>query len=375
MQVSIWEKESFLADCDIMIAGSGLMGLWTAFELKQQKPSLDILIIDKHPIPQGASTRNAGFACFGSPSELIHDAGEMSEEAIWDIVEMRYRGIQKIRQYFKDDMIGYEPSGGYEVFASSDTYLPSVKEKLQWLNDKMKTITGVTESFSWADEKISLFGLAGFESMIENRLEGALHSGKLVMYLQSALAAKGVRFLYGTELKGWQQQASYVSIDTTFGSMHAQRLVIAANAFSASLHKNENIVPGRGQVIVTSPIPSLKLYGSFHYDEGYYYFRNVGNRILLGGARNMAFADEKTTSFETSEKVQSRLNEFLDDHIAGNYEYSIDYSWSGIMAFTDTGLPTIQKADENVFIATSCNGMGVAITPIFAEKLTQQVIA
>ena len=351
------------------------MGLWTAFELKQQKPSLDILIIDKHHIPQGASTRNAGFACFGSPSELIHDAGKMSDDSIWDVVEMRYRGIQKIRQYFKDDMIGYEPSGGYEVFNSTNNFLPDVKEKLPWLNDKMKTITGVSESFSWVNEKLSLFGLSGFESMIENRLEGALHSGKLVLYLQSALAAKGVRFLYSTELLGWQQQSSYVAIDTNLGSIHAQRLVIATNAFSSSLHKTEIVVPGRGQIIVTSPIPSLKLYGTFHFDEGFYYFRNVGNRILLGGGRNTSFEEERTTSFETSEKVQTRLKEFLDEHIAAHHDYTIDYSWSGIMAFTDTGLPSIQKPEENVFIATSCNGMGVAITPIFAEKLTQAVIA
>ena len=375
MRTTIWEKESFFADCDIMIAGSGLLGLWTAFELKQQKPSLDILVIDKYPIPQGASTRNAGFACFGSPSEIIHDVETLGEEATWDIVDMRYRGIQKIRQYCKDDLIGYEPSGGYEVFNSSNAYLSVVREKLPWLNDKMKVITGAGESFAWTSEKITLFGLSGFDSMTENRLEGALHSGKLVLYLQSALAAKGVRFLHSTELLAWQQLSSNICIETNHGKLHAQRLVIAANAFNTSLQSHDEIVPGRGQVIVTSPIPSLKLYGTFHFDEGFYYFRNVGNRILLGGARNISFDSEKTTSFETSEPVQSRLRAFLHQHIGQAYDYTIDYSWSGIMAFTGTGLPTIHKPDEHVFMATSCNGMGVALTPIFAEKLTKEIIA
>ena len=28
---------------------------------------------------------------------------------------------------------------------------------------------------------------------------------------------------------------------------------------------------------------NLKIKGSFHYEKGYYYFRNIDNRILLGG--------------------------------------------------------------------------------------------
>ena len=71
--LSVWEKESFYSTQDVILVGGGLMGLWTAYELKKKNPYLKITILERNTIPLGASTRNAGFACFGSPTEIIHD--------------------------------------------------------------------------------------------------------------------------------------------------------------------------------------------------------------------------------------------------------------------------------------------------------------
>jgi len=61
IQPSIWEKESFYGHKDIIIIGSGLVGLWSAWYLKRVQPDLRILIVDRGVVPTGASTRNAGF--------------------------------------------------------------------------------------------------------------------------------------------------------------------------------------------------------------------------------------------------------------------------------------------------------------------------
>jgi gamma-glutamylputrescine oxidase len=91
MQLSVWEKESFFEHQDIIIVGSGLVGLWSALELKEKHPRLKITILERSMVPAGASTRNAGFACFGSPSELLHDKEISGEDRMWRIVEMRYK--------------------------------------------------------------------------------------------------------------------------------------------------------------------------------------------------------------------------------------------------------------------------------------------
>ena len=116
--LSIWEKESFFAPADIVIAGGGYTGLWSAWYLKLANPSLSITIVDRGHIPTGASTRNAGFACFGSLTELIADAKKMGEDKMLELVEMRYKGLRRIRKIFSDKKMGYKAHGGYELIAA-----------------------------------------------------------------------------------------------------------------------------------------------------------------------------------------------------------------------------------------------------------------
>src|ERR1700760_1951383 len=110
--LSVWEKESFFAPADIIIIGSGLVGLWSAYYLKKQNPKLSIAIIDRGIIPTGASTRNAGFACFGSVTELQEDFKNMGEEKTLELVAMRYKGLQKMRKVLDEKDIDFELCGG-----------------------------------------------------------------------------------------------------------------------------------------------------------------------------------------------------------------------------------------------------------------------
>src|ERR1700678_1311057 len=113
MQVSFWERQSFYARRDVIIVGAGLAGLWSALELHKRDNTLKILILEKGLITEGASTRNAGFACFGGPTELLNDCTLIGEEKMWEITEMRYRGIKKTKAFFKGDDIGLDNCGGY----------------------------------------------------------------------------------------------------------------------------------------------------------------------------------------------------------------------------------------------------------------------
>lgn len=367
---SIWEKESFYKNCDIIIVGAGLMGLWTAFELKQRASKLNITIIEKHTTPIGASTRNAGFACFGSPTELLSDADTMGEDEMWQIAQMRFLGIEKIKSMFNHSTINYNPCGGFECLLQKDT---AVIDQLTWLNNGMANITGEKECFSLENNLLQTQGLQGFNFLINNKLEGTLHSGKLVQALTQKVQELGVTILYGTSITNWRKINHSIEIDINNTTITTNQLLFCTNAFTNELLKDDAIVPARGQILVTSPIDNLQLNGSFHFDEGYYYFRNLNNRILLGGARNIAFEDEATTDLLTTDAIQQQLANFLHTHIAQQYTYTIEHKWSGIMAFTNNKQPLFKSIANNIHYAVACNGMGVALTPIFAEKIAQEI--
>jgi len=368
-QPSLWE-ELYFKQQDFILIGGGFAGLWCAIELKKKHPTATVLILEKGSIPTGASTRNAGFACFGSPTELISNAARAGENAVWPVVQMRFKGIEKIRRLFSHLVIDYDVSGGYECLHTKQAEV--VADNLGWLNKGMQNCTGKENCFSWCNHQLGALGLTGFDTLIHNPLEGGLHSGKLLLALQAMAWQIGVQILSGIEVTGTLRQGSLTNITTSANIIFkASRVVFCTNAFTSGLlpQLEQTVYPGRGQVLVTEPIKGLHLYGTFHYNEGYYYFRNVGNRVLLGGGRNADFDTETTTEFGTTDTIQQQLEIFLQNHILKGVPYTISHRWSGIMGFTNNHLPTIQKVGDHSVAVIGCNGMGVALLPILAEQV------
>lgn len=375
-QLSYWEKTSFFSPQDIIIIGSGFTGLWSALQLKLINPKYKITILERGLIPTGASTRNAGFSCFGSPGELLGDAQAMGEENMWQLVEMRYKGLLEIRKHFTDTAIDYDPCGGYECFTENSTDWADCRDKTDWLNKGLKVITGTDDLFKEADDKISSFGFKGFNHLIENRLEAGMHPGKLIQALLQKVQSMGVQVLTGVEVKSYQRHHLGIELQTTLPSFETenfkiitQQLLLCTNAFTKHLFPAIDIIPNRGQVLITAPIKNLALRGTFHFDKGYYYFRNVGDRLLLGGARNMAFETENTEEMQTTAAIQSALELFIQQYLLPDTAFTISDKWSGIMAMGTQKAPIIQHIEPNVFCCVRMNGMGVALSPLAAKEV------
>ena len=371
--ISIWEKESFFAPQDVIIVGSGLVGLWSAFYLKKKQRALKITIVDRGLIPAGASTRNAGFACFGSLSELVWDAQTMGVDKMLELVEMRYKGLERIQKYFGDKQIDFDQCGGYELYEEDKISTEKLHENIDYLNSLLKPITGSKKTYRLADERINDFGFGNTKHLVKNNLEGYLHSGKLVQALLHKVQRLGVNVLNGTEISAIEYGDKNCLLKTNQPfQLSTNQLLLCTNAFTKDLMPGLDIVPARGQVLLTSPIKNLPFRGTFHSDEGFYYFRNLGDRVLLGGARNTAFADEATTNLETSPFIQEELENYLANVILPNFgnEYTIELRWAGIMAFGREKMPLVKQLSPGIFCAVRMSGMGVALAPVAAKQIT-----
>ncbi|MDM1553205.1 FAD-dependent oxidoreductase [Chryseobacterium indologenes] len=367
--ISIWEQETFYRKRDIIIVGGGFSGLWTAISIKEKFPEKSVVIIERNAVPLGASTRNAGFACFGSLTEVIVDSQKMGWEKTLDLVRMRFEGLQKIRRYFKSEDIDFELCGGYEILNNDEPLL-----HLTEVNEKLKSVTGLQETYSLQQDKIKEFGLGKSQFLIENPCEGSLHSGKLLQKLLEKCYELKIEFLLGCEVKNIEETSDELNIVLSDGlSIRAAQCIHCTNAFSSKFLENENIIPARGQILLTEPIENLKLKGTFHYDEGFYYFRNLGNRVLLGGGRNQDFKTEETTAFETTEFLQNHLENFLKEVILPEQEYKIALRWSGIMAMGAEKTPIVKQITEKQFCAVRLSGMGVAMAPEIGEIMMKSI--
>jgi len=104
--ISFWESNS-LMKYDYIIVGGGIVGLSTAAELLERDSSLKVLVLERGLFPSGASTKNAGFACFGSVSELWQDLNQIGEQAMLALVEKRWNGLGLLKQRLGEKKLGY----------------------------------------------------------------------------------------------------------------------------------------------------------------------------------------------------------------------------------------------------------------------------
>jgi glycine/D-amino acid oxidase-like deaminating enzyme len=149
-------------------------------------------------------------------------------------------------------------------------------------------------------------------------------------------------------------------------------LLFATNGFASQLTNNQ-VKPARAQVLITEPIPNLDIKGTFHLDKGYYYFRNIDDRILLGGGRNLDFEGETTTELDQTELIQNRLEELLKEVILPNTDFKIAHRWSGIMGLGSSKNPFVEQLSENVYCGVRLGGMGVAIGSLIGQELADLV--
>ncbi len=372
---SFWEKSTFIREPDVVIIGSGIVGLSTAISLKERSPLLHILILERGMLPYGASTRNAGFACYGSASELVEDLKSHSEDDVFSLVERRWKGLQRLRSRIGDQLLAYEPLGGYELFTSKDevTY-SSCMDHLPLFNQYLKSITGLDDVYSTSNKQINSFGFQRVEHLIYNKGEGQIDTGMMMQSLLHLAREQGIEVLNGAMVKSIVPTEKGVTIQVNEEMIQTRSVVIATNGFAKQFLPDEDVQPARAQVLITKPIHGLKIKGSFHYDHGYNYFRNVGDRILLGGGRNLNFSQEFTQEMSITQNIQEHLDHLLITMILPNTKFEIDMRWSGIMGLGNTKKPIIKKIDDHVFCAVRMGGMGIAIGSLVGEDVAALVI-
>jgi glycine/D-amino acid oxidase-like deaminating enzyme len=248
--------------------------------------------------------------------------------------------------------------------------LSEIEERLPYLNQKLREITGKTSVFSKVDS-LDEFGFSGVKAMFHNRLEGQLNPSGMMDFLQAKAREKGVRFLSGIPLQSFRTELYGVQLLTPFGTMRCANLILATNGFSQELLPGFSVLPARAQVMVTSPIDNLPWEGTFHADRGYYYFRNIENRVLLGGGRNLDFEGETNSNPVLNEKIQVHLEELLRKVILPGKTFSIEYRWAGIMGVGNEKKPIIEKIHDRIAIGVRMGGMGVAIGTNVGRKLAE----
>ena len=370
MNLSYWELKNWFTNVDYTVVGSGIVGLHAALRLRKRFPESKILVLEKGMLPQGASTKNAGFACFGSLSETIDDLKSHSEEEVLQLIQKRWKGLQLLRKNLGDEAIDFKPFGGYELFLNNETsqYNESVT-KMPFINEILKPLFK-TDVFA---KEVDRFGFNNVnEYLIFNPFEAQIDTGNMMQALLKKAISENILILNQQTVTEYHESKNSVQVAIGDFSFKSKKIVFATNGFASSL-TNGAVKPARAQVLITEPIPNLDIKGTFHLDKGYYYFRNINDRILIGGGRNLDFEGETTSEFGETEIIQNRLELLLKEVILPNQDFKIEHRWSGIMGLGSSKNPIVRQLSDHVYCGVRLGGMGVAIGSLIGTELADLI--
>lgn len=374
--LSFWERNTFFSDIDYLVIGAGIVGLNAALHLRTLSPKSKIIVLERGFLPNGASTKNAGFACFGSLTELSADLKNgHSLTELMDLVDLRWRGLLRLREKLGDENIGYEQKSGYEIFTKEDrASFVEASDKMEFFNTEIGKIISQKKIYQLANGILHSFRFNSVTDMIENTAEGQLDTGKMMQTLAGMAVAKGISIFYGVNVQSFENENNGVRVVLQENiEIKAKKLLICTNGLTRRLLPKLDVIPARNQVLITKPISKLLFQGCFHYQEGYYYFRNVGNRVLLGGGRHLDKEKEATDEMAITPLIQKKLDNLLKNIILHKQSYEIEHVWAGILGIGSQKKPIIQMVAPHIGAAVRMGGMGVAIGTIIGEQGAEMI--
>jgi glycine/D-amino acid oxidase-like deaminating enzyme len=319
---------------DAVVVGAGVTGCSCALTLA--RAGARVRLHDAREVAGGASGRNGGFALRGAAAPYdvtCESVGRESAAAIWRWTEAAVDRMEEL--------------GGDAFRRVGSLRLAVDEEEREELRREYELLREDGFAADWLD---ALPGpLDGrYAAAIRHVPDAVLQPARLVRRLAALAAEAGVDI---------REHSPVTSLD----GAGAPAVVVCTDGYPSGLlgELEGLIVPTRGQVIATEPIPErwfeVPHYGRHGFD---YWHQTPDGRIVAGGFRDVSLDSEFTAVEETTGPVQSALEAFVAS-LAGR-ELRVDYSWAGIFGLVLDFLPVVGRVpgDERLWVAGGYSGHG-----------------
>ncbi len=319
---------------DVAVVGGGITGCACAVTLAEA--GLRVRLYDAREIAGGASGRNGGFALRGGAAPypvLVDSIGRDATSRLWRWTEEELAELAGLAGN------AFRPCGSLRLAAD--------EEERDELEAEYEALRADGFAVEWRGDLAS--PLAGrYPAAIFHPPDGLLQPARLVRRLAARAAEAGVEIREHTRIGSHAETG-------------AETVVVATDGYPSGLLGDLEglIVPTRGQVIATEPVPE-RLFEIPHYGRhGFDYWHQAPDgRIVSGGFRDVSLQDEFTAEEETTHAVQEALESFVASFLGR--PVAVDYRWAGIFGMVFDFVPVVGRVpgEDGVWVAGGYSGHG-----------------
>lgn len=350
---------------DVCIIGAGYTGLSAALHLA--KAGKQVVILEAARVGWGASGRNGGHVGTGQRADQSALEKWYGKETAKELWRLGLEAVDLVESLVKDHSIDCELGRGNIHYAAKPAHTGELREEIEHLETAYDyhQLRGVEKA-----DLGSLGSAQGFHyAMID---EGArhLHPLKYCLGLARAAMAAGVTIYEQSEATQLKVQGNGAVVQTSSGSIRADRVVLACNGYLEKLYPPiaSNIMPINNFIVATEPLSEAMARQINPLNASLSDSLFVINYWKLSADRRLIFGGGETYS----DKFPSSITDFVRPHLLGVYpelaDTRLEFGWGGTLAITRNRMPDMGIKQGVVYYAQGFSGHGVP-TGTMAGKL------
>jgi glycine/D-amino acid oxidase-like deaminating enzyme/nitrite reductase/ring-hydroxylating ferredoxin subunit len=336
--------------CDVVVVGSGIAGLSTAYELTQR--NLSVIVIDRARICSGMTSRTTAHLaplCDDLMSEMTKLRGQELAKAFY---QSQAAAVDRIEHIQKSKGIDCD-------FRRLDGYLfQGFRQPADVIDQELDAVRAVGAPV----DRLVGVPLAGCadRQVLRYPDQATFHPLKYLAGVAAACARAGVRFFSETAVLEVVEENGGVTVKTSRATITASKAVIATNSPIVdrfALHTK--MAPYRSYAMAFA-IKAGALPDALYWDteDPYHYVRiQPGVRskdyVIVGGE------DHKTGEADDAEKRFGRLEDWARELIPALE--NITHRWSGQVLDTIdyAGFIGRNPGSKHIYVATGDSGQGL----------------
>ncbi len=367
--------------CDVAVVGAGFTGLWTAYYLLREDPTLRVVVLEAETAGFGASGRNGGWcsALFpAGPDKLARLPGSSYAAARAQHAAMQDSVDEVVRVAGEEGIDADVTKGGTVVVARTPVQLARARAEVEharlWGRDDLTLLS--------AEEAASVVRMSRTLGATYTPDCAAIHPWRLVRGLAAAVERLGGTIHEHTRVT----RIAPRRVVTEHGTVRADVVVRATEGYTPGLPGHRRaVVPVYSLMVATEPLPDavweeIGLAGRATFSEHrhlvVYGQRTADGRLAFGGrGAPYHFGSAVAPSFDADPDVWEALRGTLREMFPVLRDARFTHAWGGPLGIPRDWCASV-GLDRSTGIAWAGGyvGDGVSTTNLAGRTLRDLVL-